>query len=125
MDMRLELVPLPSADVDASKAFYVDRVGFVLDHDVEHGNGMRIVQLTPQGSACSIVLGVSPQGAGPVHGLHLVVDSAEAARDELAGRGVEVTGIDDMGGVKYAHFSDPFGNTWELQEIPPNLTRPA
>src|SRR6476659_4683865 len=81
MDMRLELVPLPTADVDRSKAFYVDQVGFGLDHDVSPGNGMRIVQLTPPGSACSVVVGVGigdPQ-AGPVKGLHLVVDDIEAA----------------------------------------------
>ena len=120
MDLRLELIPLPSADVDASKAFYVDRVGFRLDHDVEPGNGMRIVQLTPPGSSCSVVLGVGigDPGAGPVRGLHLVVDDVEAARAELTGRGVEVSGVDDMGGVKYAHFSDPDGNSWALQEIP-------
>ncbi len=120
MDLRLELIPLPSTDVDASKAFYVDRVGFHLDHDVEPGNGMRIVQLTPPGSGCSVVVGVgigSPD-AGPVSGLHLVVDDIEAARAELTGRGVDVSGVDDMGGVKYAYFSDPDGNSWALQEIP-------
>src|SRR6478752_652931 len=120
MDLRLELIPLPSTDVDASKAFYVDRVGFHLDHDVEPGNGMRIVQLTPPGSSCSVVVGVgigSPD-AGPVSGLHLVVDDIEAARAELTSRGVDVSGVDDMGGVKYAYFSDPDGNSWALQEIP-------
>ena len=120
MQMRLELVPLPTSDVDASKAFYVERVGFTLDHDVAPGNGMRIVQLTPPGSACSVVVGVGigdPQAA-PVKGLHLVVDDVEAARAELTGRGVEVSGVDDLGGVKYAYFSDPDGNSWALQEIP-------
>ena len=85
MDMRLELVPLPSSDVDRSKEFYVERVGFGLDHDVSPGNGMRIVQLTPPGSACSVVVGVGigdPE-AGPVKGLHLVVDDIEAACAEL------------------------------------------
>jgi catechol 2,3-dioxygenase-like lactoylglutathione lyase family enzyme len=121
MDMRLELVPLPSSDVDRSKAFYVDAVGFVLDHDVEPGNGMRIVQLTPPGSACSVVLGIGDPSAGPVKGLHLVVDDIEAARAELLGRGVEVSGVDDMGGVKYAYFADPDGNSWALQEIPASM----
>ncbi|HET7823560.1 MAG TPA: VOC family protein [Ornithinibacter sp.] len=123
MDMRLELVPLPSSDVDRSKEFYVDRVGFGLDHDVSPGNGMRIVQLTPPGSACSVVVGVGigdPQAA-PVKGLHLVVDDVEAARAELRGRGVEVSGVDDMGGVKYAYFADPDGNSWALQEIPASM----
>ena len=123
MDLRLELIPLPSRDVDASKAFYVDRVGFHLDHDIEPGNGMRIVQLTPPGSSCSVVIGVGmgDPGAAPVTGLHLVVDDIEAARAELRGRGVEVSGIDDMGGVKYAYFADPDGNSWALQQIPASM----
>jgi len=123
MDMRLELVPLPSSDVDRSKEFYVDRVGFGLDHDVSPGNGMRIVQLTPPGSACSVVVGVGigDPGAGPVKGLHLVVDDIEATRAELRERGVEVSGVDDMGGVKYAYFADPDGNSWALQEIPASM----
>jgi catechol 2,3-dioxygenase-like lactoylglutathione lyase family enzyme len=119
MDMRLELIPLPTSDVDRSKEFYVDRVGFHLDHDVEPGNGMRVVQLTPPGSACSIVVGVgiSDPDAARVQGLHLVVDDVAAARTELAGRGVDVSDVNDMGGVKYAYFSDPDGNSWALQEL--------
>lgn len=120
MRMRLELIPLPSTDVDRSRSFYVDRVGFVLDHDVEPGNGMRVVQLTPPGSACSIVIGtgmVDP-ASPPVQGLHLVVDDIEAASGELRGRGVAVSDVMDVGGgVKYAYFSDPDGNSWALQEI--------
>ncbi len=120
MRMRLELIPLPSTDVDRSRSFYVDRVGFVLDHDVEPGNGMRVVQLTPPGSTCSIVIGtgmVDP-ASPPVQGLHLVVDDIEAASGELRGRGVEVSDVMDVGGgVKYAYFSDPDGNSWALQEI--------
>ena len=120
MDMRLQLVPLPTSDVDRSKDFYVDQVGFGLDHDVEPGNGMRVVQMTPPGSACSIVvgIGISDPDAGRVHGLHLVVDDLEAARAELSGRGVDVSEVTDMGGVKYAHFSDPDGNSWALQQLP-------
>ena len=121
MDMRLELVPLPSSDVDRSKEYYVGQVGFTLDHDVSPGNGVRIVQLTPPGSACSVVLGVSDPQAGPVKGLHLVVDDIEGARSELLGRGVDVSGVDDMGGVKYAYFADPDGNSWALQEIPASM----
>jgi len=123
MDMRLELVPLPSNDVDASKTFYVERVGFTLDHDVEPGNGMRIVQLTPPGSDCSVVIGVGigDPAAPPVTGLHLVVDDIEAARAELLERGVDVSRVDDMGGVKYAYFADPDGNSWALQEIPASM----
>ena len=120
MDMRLELVPLRSTDVDRSKAFYVDRVGFNVDHDVQPGNGMRVVQLTPPGSACSIVVGVgiSDPDAPRVRNLHLVVDDVEEARALLSSRDVDVSSVDDMGGVKYAYFSDPDGNSWALQEIP-------
>ncbi|MCU1446295.1 MAG: glyoxalase [Cryobacterium sp.] len=121
--MRLELVPLVSTDADRSKAFYADQVGFTVDHDVEPGNGMRIVQLTPSGSACSIVIGVGigdPQAA-PVRGLHLVVDDVAAVRSTLVGNGVDVSDISDMGGVLYAYFSDPDGNSWALQEIPSGI----
>ncbi|ANH37144.1 Glyoxalase-like domain protein [Nocardioides dokdonensis FR1436] len=117
MDMRLELVPLRSTDIDRSRAFYVEQVGFGLDHDVEPGNGMRIVQLTPPGSACSVVLGVGGPEAAPVAGLHLVVDDVHAACAELRERGVDVTDVEDMGGVRYARFSDPDGNSWALQQL--------
>ena len=120
MDMRLELVPLPSKDVDRSKAFYVDQVGFNLDHDVEPGNGMRVVQLTPPGSACSIVVGVgiSDPDAAPVLNLHLVVDDVDGARRALIENGVGVSDVNDMGGgIRYAYFSDPDGNSWALQQI--------
>jgi len=120
VDMRLELVPLPSTDVDLSKAFYVDQVGFHLDHDVEPGNGMRVVQLTPPGSACSIVIGVgiSDPNAAPVLNLHLVVDDVDLARQTLIDNEIEVSDVQDMGGgVRYAYFSDPDGNSWALQQI--------
>lgn len=119
MYMRLELVPLPTSDVDRSKEFYVDRLGFTLDHDVQPGNGMRIVQLTPPGSACSIAVGVGigDPDAPRVLNLHLVVDDIEEARDHLVNREVAVSGVSDMGGVKYAYFSDPDGNSWALQQI--------
>jgi catechol 2,3-dioxygenase-like lactoylglutathione lyase family enzyme len=118
--MRLEVVPLRSDDVDRSKKFYVDQVGFTLDHDVEPGNGMRVVQLTPPGSACSIVFGVgiSDPNAAPVQNLHLVVDDVEIARQTLRDNGVDVSDVNDMGGgVRYAFFGDPDGNSWALQQI--------
>ena len=124
MDMKLELVPIPVTDVDRAKAFYVEKVGFHADHDVQPGNGMRIVQLTPPGSACSIVIGIGfgdLAAPGSIKALHLVVADINEARKELAGRGVAVGEVDDMGGVKYVHFSDPDGNTWSLQEIPAYL----
>ena len=121
MDMKLELVPLPVADVDRSKAFYTKTIGFTLDHDVQPGNGLRIVQLTPPGSACSIVIGTgmgnnSPDG-GTVKGLHLVVEDIVAVHAQLQSRGAAISSIEDMGGVKFAHFSDPDGNSWTLQEL--------
>jgi catechol 2,3-dioxygenase-like lactoylglutathione lyase family enzyme len=119
MDMRLELVPLPTSDVDRSKEFYVDRLGFNLDLDVEPGNGMRVVQMTPPGSACSISVGVgfSDPDAPRVLNLHLVVDDVEQARDHLVSNDIEVSPVSDMGGIKYAFFSDPDGNSWALQQL--------
>ncbi len=127
MDMKLELVPVPVSDVDRAKAFYVEKVGFNLDHDVQPSDTMRVVQLTPPGSACSIVIGtgmgeISEMKPGSVKGLHLVVMDIRKARKMLAGRGVEVGEVVEYPrGIKYAGFSDPDGNSWTLQEIPPNL----
>ncbi len=124
MDMKLELVPLPVSDVDRAKAFYVERVGFTVDHDVTPSGAMRVVQLTPPGSACSIVIGtgmgdLSDRPPGSVKGLHLVVADIHKARETLAGRGVDVGAVDEYpGGIKYVYFSDPDGNSWVLQEIP-------
>ena len=119
---------LPVADVDASVSFYRDKVGFILDHDVEPGNGMRVVQLTPPGSGCSIVFGTGIDGLaapGSVRNTHLVVDDIEMVRDELLDNGLAVGPVADLGGVRYAYFDDPDGNTWALQQIdskvpPPN-----
>jgi catechol 2,3-dioxygenase-like lactoylglutathione lyase family enzyme len=123
MDMKLELVPIPVADVDRAKAFYAERLGFVVDVDVSPVDGVRVVQLTPPGSACSIGFGTGiPVYAAPpgsIRGLHLVVDDIEAARAELVGRGVDVGEIQDVGrGVTYAGFEDPDGNGWTLQLMP-------
>ena len=124
MDMKLELVPMPVTDIDRAKRFYVDEVGFNEDLDVQPTEGMRIVQLTPTGSACSIVLStglpaLADMAPGTIKGLHLVVSDINHAREELVSRGVDVGEIDDSagGGVKYAHFSDPDGNTLVLQEM--------
>ncbi len=121
MDMKLELVPLPVADPERSLAFYVEKVGFHLDHDVQPGNGMRVIQLTPPGSACSIVFGTGMGNGevepGSVKNLHLVVEDVAKARQMLSDRGVELSEINDMGGVKYVYFADPDGNSWALQEI--------
>jgi catechol 2,3-dioxygenase-like lactoylglutathione lyase family enzyme len=121
LNMRLELVPMPVSDVEQSLVFYRDKIGFHLDHDVQPGNGMRVVQLTPPGSACSIVFGVGISdpsvAAGSVRNLHLVVDDIATARQALLDRGVSVGEVNDMGGVLYAYFADPDGNSWALQEI--------
>jgi catechol 2,3-dioxygenase-like lactoylglutathione lyase family enzyme len=126
--MKLEVVPMPVSDVEQSLAFYRDKVGFHLDHDVQPGNGMRVIQLTPPGSACSIVFGVgigdSSVAAGSVRNVHLVVEDIAAVRQSLLDRGVEVSEVDDMGGVKYSYFADPDGNSWALQEIGPSARRP-
>jgi catechol 2,3-dioxygenase-like lactoylglutathione lyase family enzyme len=120
MDYKLELVPLPVADVDRAKAFYTEKVGFVEDLDVSGGEGFRVVQLTPPGSACSVAVGtgIVDTPPGSVKGLHLVVPDIEAARAEFAERGVEVGEVQDLGGVLYAPFSDPDGNGWTLQQLP-------
>ena len=123
MDMKLELVPIPVSDVDRAKAFYAEKVGFNVDHDVQPVEGMRIVQLTPPGSSCSIVIGtgmgeISAMQPGTIKALHLVVGDITEAREALADRGVAVGAIDDQGGIKYVSFSDPDGNSWLLQEIP-------
>jgi catechol 2,3-dioxygenase-like lactoylglutathione lyase family enzyme len=122
MDLKLELIPVPVADIDRAKAFYVEQVGFRLDHDVRPSPTVRVVQLTPPGSGCSIVLGEGLAGlampAGSLRGLHLVVADIAEARAALAGRGVPMGAIQDLGGIKYSAFKDPDGNTWTLQEIP-------
>ncbi len=124
MHMKLELVPVPVTDVDRAKAFYTDTVGFSVDVDVQPADGVRVVQLTPPGSACSIVLStglleISDMAPGTIKALHLVVADIEAARRELLDRGVEVAPVEDVGGgVKYARFADPDGNTMTLQEMP-------
>src|SRR5439155_25674741 len=108
MDWKLELVPIPVADVERAKAFYKDKVGFHLDHDVRNGE-LRVVQLTPHGSAGSIVIGkgVIDTPPGSVQRLHLVVPDIRAARAELLGRGVEVTAVQDLGrGFRLALFDD-------------------
>lgn len=123
MEMKLELIPVPVADVDRAKTFYADQLGCVVDVDVEPTDGVRVVQLTPTGSACSIGIGaglpVYDGTPGAVQGLHLVVADIEQARNELVERGVEIGAVIDVGGgVKYASFADPDGNTLTLQEMP-------
>ena len=127
MEMRLEVVPVPVADVDRARDFYENKIGFHVDHDTQQGEGVRVVQLTPPGSACSIVIGtgldeISTMIPGSLKGLLLVVQTITAARDMLIGRGVAVSEIVVYPrDIKFAYFKDPDGNSWTLQEIPPGL----
>ena len=121
MDMKLELVAVPVSDVDRAKAFYVDQVGFHLDHDFQVSDELRFVQLTPPGSACSIVIGtgITQMTPGSQKGLQVVVEDAEALRQELIGRGVEASEVDKQPWGWFTFFSDPDGNTWSAQQIVP------
>ena len=123
MYMKLELVPIPVTDIDRAKSFYVEQLGFTEDVDVQPAAGVRVVQLTPPGSACSIGLGrglaaYDDRAPGSVKALHLVVTDIDQAREELVEHGVLVSPVEDVGGgVRYASFSDPDGNTLTLQEM--------
>ncbi|MCW3043203.1 MAG: Glyoxalase/bleomycin resistance protein/dioxygenase [Actinobacteria bacterium] len=133
MDWKLELVMVPVSDVDRAKTFYTEKAGFNLDVDHRAGEEFRVVQMTPAGSACSIAVGIGITKAAPgsAQGLHLVVSDIDAARSELAGRGVDVSEVQhfESGGMvpgpdperrdygSYAFFSDPDGNSWAVQEV--------
>jgi predicted enzyme related to lactoylglutathione lyase len=127
--MKLELVPVPVSDVDRAKAFY-EKVGFILEVDTQPSEGMRVVQFTPPGSACSIVFGtgmgdLTEMTPGSVKGVHLVVDNIDTARSALMNRGIPVGEVTEVSSVKYAGFTDPDGNLWLLQEFPPELRQPG
>lgn len=119
MEMKLELVPVPVADVDQAIDFYVNKVGFNLDHDHQVTDSLRFVQLTPKGSACSIAIGtgLTEMMPGTQKNLQMVVDDAAAAREMLMKNGVEASEIQDMPWGIFTFFADPDGNTWSLQQI--------
>lgn len=131
MDWKLELIVVPASDVDRTKAFYLEQAGFELLVDHRAGEDFRVVQLTPPGSACAIAVMKQPERAGSLLGLHLIVPDIDAARAELADRGVEVSEVFhfDEGGQQPGHdperrdynsfvsFSDPDGNGWLVQEV--------
>jgi catechol 2,3-dioxygenase-like lactoylglutathione lyase family enzyme len=121
VDFRLELIQVPVSDVDRAKAFYTDQAGFRADHDHQVSDELRFVQLTPPGSACSIALGtgLSEMEPGSMEGLQLVVEDIEVARADLAGRGVEVSDVQHFGWGSFVFFSDPDGNGWAVQALPP------
>ncbi len=120
MDWKLELVAIPVADVDRAIAFYADKVGFHVDHDQRVSQGLRFVQLTPPGSACSIALGegITDAAPGSVRGLQMVVSDINAAYAELVERGVEVSEVQVFPWGSFVFFSDPDGNRWAVQQLP-------
>ena len=119
MEMWLELVTVPVTDVDRAKDFYV-RIGFNADHDQSPSVGIRFVQLTPPGSACSIAIGLGLTGMEPgsLDNLQMVIPDADAAHADLASKGVDVGAVDDQPWGRFVHFSDPDGNRWHLQQLP-------
>jgi predicted enzyme related to lactoylglutathione lyase len=121
MDWKLELIQVPVADIDRAKAFYTDKAGFVAEHDARVNEKVRFVQMTPPGSACSISLtsGVHEMRPGSIEGLQLVVADADAAREELLARGVDVGKVQEFPWGRFVFFSDPDGNAWSVQQLPP------
>ncbi|HSR86150.1 MAG TPA: glyoxalase superfamily protein [Streptosporangiaceae bacterium] len=121
MDWKIELVAIPVTDVDRAKDFYVGQVGFNADHDYQVNENLRFVQLTPPGSACSIVLGtgITDMQPGSQRGVQVVVADVAAARDRLLANGVQAGDIDVQPWGSFVMFADPDGNTWTLQQLPP------
>jgi catechol 2,3-dioxygenase-like lactoylglutathione lyase family enzyme len=121
MDWKIELIAIPVTDVDRAKAFYVDQIGFNADHDIQVNDDLRFVQLTPPGSACSIVLGtgVTDMVPGSQRGVQIVIADADAAREQLVSKRVQASDVDEQPWGRFVYFADPDGNTWSLQEIPP------
>jgi predicted enzyme related to lactoylglutathione lyase len=120
MDFKLELITVPVSDVERAKAFYSEKAGFAVDNDVTVEEGLRFIQLTPPGSGCSIAIGegLSEMEPGSIEGLQVVVDDIEAARDELEGRGLQVSDIQDFPWGRFVFFNDPDGNGWAVQQLP-------
>jgi len=120
MQMKLELVAVPVTDVDPAKAFYTEKIGFHADFDQQVREDLRFVQLTPPGSACSIVIGVgiTKMQPGSLDMLLMVVSDVRAVREELVKRGVDISEIDVQPWGTFAYFSDPDGNSWSLQQLP-------
>ncbi len=119
-DWRIELIFVPVTDVDRAKAFYVDQVGFHADHDSSPYEGLRFVQLTPPGSACSIAFGtgISDMAPGTQNSIQVVIPDADAARAHLLANGVEASEVDEQSWGRFVTFADPDGNRWTLQELP-------
>ncbi|HZU66297.1 MAG TPA: glyoxalase superfamily protein [Ktedonobacteraceae bacterium] len=120
MQMKLELVIVPVSDVDRAKAFYTEKIGFNADYDFQVREGLRFVQLTPPGSACSIAIGdgITDMQPGSQKGLQMVVEDVRAIREELLKRGTEVSEVDVQDWGHFVYFNDPDGNRWSLQQLP-------
>jgi predicted enzyme related to lactoylglutathione lyase len=120
MDFKLELVAVPVSDVDRAKAFYTEKAGFNADQDHTVSEDIRFVQLTPPGSACSIAIGkgLVDTPPGSAQGLQLVVSDINAAREDLAARGVDVSGVQEFPWGSFVFFKDPDGNGWSVQQLP-------
>jgi predicted enzyme related to lactoylglutathione lyase len=118
MDWKLELVAVPVSDVDRAKAFYTETVGLHADHDQQVNENLRFVQLTPPGSAFCIGIGLTEMKPGSLEGLQMVVPDIEQAHQQLAGRGADVSAIEDLPWGRFVYFSDPDGNRWAVQELP-------
>jgi len=120
MDWKLELVTIPVTDVDRAKAFYVEQAGFVADHDHDVTEGLRFVQLTPPGSACSVAIGTGLTESAPGSAtVQLVVDDIHTAREELRSRGLDVADVQTFDWGSFVFFADPDGNRWAVQQLPP------
>jgi catechol 2,3-dioxygenase-like lactoylglutathione lyase family enzyme len=120
MDWKIELLAVPVTDIERAKRFYVDQLGFNLDQDITVDENLRFVQLTPPGSACSIVLDINmtPMAAGTQQGIQVVVASADEAREQLLSNGVAAGEVEEYPWGRFVFFSDPDGNGWALQELP-------
>ncbi|HEV7184561.1 MAG TPA: glyoxalase superfamily protein [Leifsonia sp.] len=120
-DWRIELITIPVTDVDRAKAFYVDQVGFVADHDHQVTEDLRFVQLTPPGSACSIAFGtgLTDMAPGSQRGIQIVIPNAGDACEHLRANGVDATPVDEQAWGRFVTFADPDGNVWSLQELVP------
>jgi len=123
MEWKLELIIIPTSDVDRAKTFYTEKAGFIADQDNKVSDQLRFIQLTPPGSACSIAIGtgLTDMPPGSVKGLQMVVSDINAARAELLRRGVEVSEVQVFDWGSFVFFSDPDGNAWSVQQLPPRL----
>jgi len=121
MDWKIELIHVPVSDVDRAIEFYVDKVGFNLDHDRRVSDELRFVQLTPPGSACSIAFGEglgATLAPGSLDVIQVVIDDADAALEQLREQGVDAEGVDEQAWGRFVTFRDPDGNRWTLQQLP-------